>query len=673
VRLFYWENIALAVNGSRRFETKIMAEKGKKLIRIDLDQFKMRIKISDNVDLSLHFDSPSRRFYFSVIALVVHEMQKLGKITSIPLEEHYEALVLLNQTVGGSAGSSKKKKLISRIYKKWKSALPDLENAPLFRVLGKAKEYGDTIGRAYSFFEEEKDLWANLFEYRGSEEQVRLQFSVDKLGASLNDVVIAYKEDVNHAGGSAWDGFLDTLEKERIEKQAQEQEQALAEPSRAHPRQRKWLALSVLIGVILLAGPVLIWNFYFRPPPIDPASLERMAFPLPDKPSIAVLPFVNMSEDSEMEYFCDGLTEEIITALSQLPEMFVIARNSTFTYKGNPVKVRQAAEDLGVRYVLEGSVRRAGERVRVTAQFSDALSGNHLWAERYERELKDIFAVQDEITVKILSIFEVKLLGRRLTRYPVNLDVYMRYLQAKEYIDRGTPADYSKARHLLEESISLDPEFIAAYRRLAWAHLLEYYSGQSESPRESIKQAYEFAKKGLTMDESNAQSHRTLAAVCVLKKDYERSISLLRKGLELDPNDAYLAMSMAWCLIKLQRPEEAIPFAKRAMRLNPLDQKFHSKCLLRLGTAYRKMGRYEEAISAYEKAVQIRPKHWSSWLGLAGAYGLAGREEDARYAAKQLLGIHPKFSLEKHAKKLPDEDQAAKNSVIEALRKAGLK
>jgi TolB-like protein/Tfp pilus assembly protein PilF len=612
-----------------------MAEKGKNLIRIDLHQFKLHFKISDNVELSLHFDSPSRRFYLSVMALVVHEMQKLGRVTSILLEEHYEVLALLNETIGASAGSSEKKSSISRIYKKWKSALPDLENAPLFRVLGKKKELGDANGWTYSFTEQEKDLWANLFEYKGSEDKVRLRFSVDKLGASLDDVAITYKEDVNQAEGTAWDGFLDTLERERIEKQAPVQ--GLPEPSRAHPRRMRWVAFAGVVALILVAGALTLWNSYLRSSTIEPASVEKMAYPLPDKPSIAVLPFVNMSEDPKLEYFSDGLTDEIITALSQLPDMFVIARNSTFTYKGNP------------------------------------LTGNHLWAERYERELKDIFAVQDEITVKILSIFEVKLLGRRLTRYPVNLDAYMRYLQAKENIDRGNPAAYSKARHLLEESITLDPKFIAAYRRLAWAHLLEYYSGQSESPRESIRKAYEFAKKALAMEESNAQSYRTLAAVCTLKKEYERSISLLRQGLELEPNDAYLNMSMAWCLLFLQRSEEAIPYARRAMRLNPLDKKFQAKCLLRLGDAYRQMERYDEAVSAYEKAVQIRPNHWSSWLGLAGAYGLAGHEEDAQYAAKQLLRIHPKFSLEKYTRKSPATDQASKNRLIDALRKAGLK
>jgi tetratricopeptide (TPR) repeat protein len=337
------------------------------------------------------------------------------------------------------------------------------------------------------------------------------------------------------------------------------------------------------------------------------------------------------------------------------------------------VKVRQVAEDLGVHYVLEGSVRKAGERVRITTQFSDALSGNHLWAERYDRELKDIFAVQDDITVKILSILEVKLLGRRLTRYPLNLDAYIKYFQAKEYINRGTPADYSEARRLLEEAIAQDSEFIAAHRRLAWAHLLEYYSGKSESPRESIRRAYELATKALGMDESDAQSHRTLAAVYMSRKEYGKALSLLQQGLELDTNDAYLAMSMSWVLLYLRRPEEAVAFAKRAMRLNPLDKKFQAKCFLRLGYGYRKMKQYDEAISACEKAVQIRPNHWAGWLGLAGTYGLAGREEDARYAAQELLRIHPKFSLKKHAKKMSNKDQAYKNRLIDALRKAGLK
>lgn len=645
-----------------------MSENGKKLIRIDLDQFKMHIQINSDVEVSLHFDSPSRRFYLSVIAFVTHEMKRLGRITSIPLEAHYPVLALLNETVGGSAGSSEKENLIPRVYKKWKSALPDLENAPLFRVLGKSKEYGDAIGRTYSFTDEEKDSWANLFEYKGSGENVRLRFSLDKLGASLDDVAITYGKALGPEDARSWDRFLDALQKERREEQAHVG--TSAEPGRLISRPRKWVGLAVVVALILVAGALAIWNFYWRPPPIEPASLEKMVFPLPDKPSIAVLPFANMSEDSKLEYFSEGLTEEIITALSQLPDMFVIARNSTTVYKDDPVKVRQVAEDLGVRYVLEGSVRKAGERVRITVQFSDALGGNHLWAERYDRKLKDIFDVQDEITVKILSILEVKLTGRRLTGYTHNLDAYIRYLQAREAIDRGTPADYRKARRLLEEAIALDPEFIAAHRRLAWVHLLEYLSGKSESPRESMRLAYELANKALAMDEYDAQSYRALAGVNMFKKEYERALSLFQQAIELDPNDAYASMNMAWCLLYLQRPEEAIPFAKRAMRLNPLDKQFQSKCILRLGIAYRQMERYEEAISACRKALQIRPNHWASRIELVVTYSFAGQEEDARSAAQELLRIHPKFSLDKYAKKTLYKD---KDRRVEALRKAGLK
>jgi len=602
------------------------------------------------------------------VAFLVQEMQKLGRITSIPLEEHYELLALLNETVGGSAGSSKKKKLISRIYKKWKSALPDLENAPLFRVLGKKKEYSDGTTRTYSFTDEEKDLWANLFEYKGSGENVRLRVSLDKLGASLDDVVITYGKAVGSEGASAWDGFLDALKKERIEEQAKMQ--SLAEPSRASSMRRKWAALAVMVGLILVAGALAVWNYYLRPPPLEPASVEKMAFPLPDKPSIAVLPFANMSEDPRLAYFSEGLTEEIIAALSQLPEMFVIARNSTLTYKENPVKVQQVAEDLGVRYVLEGSIRKAGERVRITAQLCDAISGKHLWAERYDRPLTDIFAVQDEITVKILSILEVKLTGRRLTRYTHNLDVYIRYLQAREALDQGTPAGYSKARQLLEEAIALDPEFTALYRRLAWAHSLAYLSGKKES---SLSMAQELAQKALAMDKADAQSYRTLAAVYMFRKEYERAISFFQEAIELDPNDSYAPMNMAWCLLYLQRPEEAIAYLKKAMRLNPLEKIFQGKCIQRLCLAYGLMERYEEAISACEEAVRIRPQHWASHLTLAITYGLAGREQDARLAAQELLRIHPKFSLEKYAKRSGFKNQAYKDRIIDTLRRAGLK
>jgi adenylate cyclase len=655
-----------------------MVEKEKKLIRFDLDQFKLHIKINDNFELSLHFDSPSRRFYFTVMALVVHEMQKLGSITSIPMEEHYELLTLLNETVGDSAGSSKKKALIPRIYKKWKSALPDLENAPLFRVLGKTKEYGDATGRTYRFSEEEKDRWANLFEYKGSREKVRLRFSMDKLGASLDDVVITYMEDRNQAEASAWNGFLDTLKK--IQKEEQAQEPILMEPGAAPRGPGKWLKASPR-WLIFAAGSVAlilviaaVWSLFLREsaPPIEPASVEKMAFPLPDETSIAVLPFVNMSEDPELEYFSDGMTEQIIAALSQVPEMFVIARNSTFTYKGKPVKVQQIAEELGVRYVLEGSVRKAGERVRITAQLIDAITGKHLWAGRYDRELKDIFALQDEITVKTLSMLPGALASRRLLKHTDNLEAYLKSLKAVGTLRTGVAADYQKAQRLAEEAIALDPEFPIAYQILGMSHLLSYVAGKSKSD-ETLRLAQKLAEKALALDDSEPRAIRLLGVVYMYRRDNKRAISLFQQGLELDPNDPWLYRDMGWILLYQRRPEEALPYLKKAMRLNPLQKKFQSTCLLRVGWAYRLLGRYEEAISALEKAFHLRPGHWSTQLHLVATYIYAGRDEDARALAGEFNRMHPKFSLEKYRKRQPSKEDPTKARYFEALRKAGVK
>ena len=320
-----------------------MDEKTKQAITIDLSQFKLHIHLRHKTELTLHFDSPSRMFYLTVIALVVNEMKKLGKITSIHLQAHSDLLALLNETIGGLAGSSDKEHLIPRIYRKWKDALPDLENGPLFKVIGKKKELEDGIGKTYHFTEAEKDSWANLFEYRGSYENVRLRFSIDKLGASLDDIVIIYEE---YQNAEAWEKFILGLRQkgeekpepvELIPKEPETPVTPLREWKISLQGQWRWAALAATIVLVVVA--VAIWRGYFYSPRGKVASVKRMAFPLPDKPSIAVLPFVNLTDDPRQESFCDGLSEEIITTLSKIPKLFVIARNSVFTYKGKPVKV----------------------------------------------------------------------------------------------------------------------------------------------------------------------------------------------------------------------------------------------------------------------------------------------------------------------------------------------
>ena len=390
-------------------------------------------------------------------------MKKQGKITSILLEKHYDLLALLNETVGGSAGSSKRENLLPRIYKKWKGALPNLEEAPLFKVLGRKKEYDDGVGKTYRLSEKEKDIWANLFEYKGSGENVRLRFSVDNLGANLNDVVITYGENPTLEDASAWDRFIENLKKSVEDKPKPVDEYPIqTEPGTEVSRARKsiWfrlsglqkMALMVTASLLVAFAVTVIWRTYSRLPP----ALESVH---PDKPYIAVLPFVNLSGDPNQKYFSDGLAINIITQLYKMPNMFVIAHQSSFKYRDKAVKVQQVGRELGVRYVLEGSVEKAGDRIRINAQLIDAETGDHLWAERYDRELKDVFAVQDEIIRKVVTEIAVKVswgeMGRLMTHATENYEALDCFLKAyrtlatfREGVECPSPGIASKGYRL---------------------------------------------------------------------------------------------------------------------------------------------------------------------------------------------------------------------------------
>ncbi len=595
-----------------------MDETTKNVMRIDLNEFKLHIRLKNRTALTLHFNSPSRRFYLSVIAFVVNEMKKLGKITSISLEHHLDLLALLNETVGGSAGSSDKENLLPRIYKKWKDALPDLENAPLFKLLGRKKGYDvEGTGKAYHFTEEEKDSWANLFEYKGSEENVRLRFSIDRLGLNLNDIDIIYEEYLNE---EAWERFISDLKQES-----------------------------------------------------NVTSVKKMAYPLPDKPSIAVLPLTNMTEDPTQDFFCDGLSEEIITALSKIPKLFVIARNSTFTYKGKSVKIQQVAEDLGVQFVLEGSLRKVGDRIRISSQLTDALSGYHLWAERYDRTAKDVFTIQDEITKNIISALQVKLTeGEQARVYGKgtdNLEAYLKVMEANWIYSKGTKEQVTKARQLAEEAISLDSNYALAYCILAGTHLLDLWLGLSKSPQESVNLAIELCQKAIFMDSSLAQAHMRLGYVyAAMIRQHDEGIAEGEKALALAPNSADIVNGHAMILTYAGRLNEAIPLYREALRLNPKPPNNYYR---HFAVALREAGQYDEAIAQLKKAIEQEPNDPLAYLVLTSVYSYAGHQEEARSAAAEVLRIRPTFRIEQ----LPQgthRDLAIVEHENEALRSAGL-
>jgi adenylate cyclase len=430
-------------------------------------------------------------------------------------------------------------------------------------------------------------------------------------------------------------------------------------------------ALAVVIALVVVAGGVAIWKSS-QPPPTEVASVEKMAFPLPEKPSIAVLPFNNLSGDPEQDYFSDGLTEEIISALGSVPKLFVIARNSTFTYKGKPVKVQQVAEELGVRYVLEGSVKKAGDKVRITAQLIDALNGHHLWAKRYDRNLSDIFAVQDEITKEIISAMQVKLTEgeqiRAAARGTNNLEAYLKYLQAAELIGRINPESNALGKQLAEEAIALDPEYAWAYHILGRSHMIDVWVGTSESPKESIGKAIKLVQKAIALDDTDVRAHSLLAFLYSMTRQHDKAIAQAEKALALNPNAAWAQFIVGKALFFAGRAEESIPQYKKAIRLNPIPP---SSYPWSLGLSYAYTGQYEEAIAWCEKAVRQEPDDLLARMMMTVVYSLSGRDEQARAQAADVLRIQPKFTIKNFEKKLTYKRKEDSEKFLGALRKAG--
>ena len=422
-----------------------------------------------------------------------------------------------------------------------------------------------------------------------------------------------------------------------------------------------------------ISEPVRVYRVKMDSETMGP-GLERRP-DLSEEPSIAVLPFINMSGDPEQEYFSEGITEEIITGLSKVPRLIVIARNSTFTYKGKAAKVQEVGHELGVRYVLEGSVRRAGDRVRITAQLVDAATGHHLWAEQYDREMKDIFALQDEITIKILTAMRVKLTEgeqarREERRGPQNLDSYLKLLEGSGYLQSFNIESNILARRMAEEAIALSPESPVGYFLLASTHMMDYWLGSTKSPQESIEKAIELAQKSLALDDTLARPHGLLSHLYSTKREHEKAIAEGERAVALDPGGADVHAWYAMSLTYACKPEEAIALFQKAIRLNPFGPTWY---FLQFGNALRMTGRFNEALWAFKKALQVSPDNIMAHTALAATYSMMGRKNEARAEAEEVLRLNPKFSLDYFAKISVYKEQSVIDNIIDALRKAGLK
>jgi TolB-like protein/class 3 adenylate cyclase/predicted Zn-dependent protease len=435
---------------------------------------------------------------------------------------------------------------------------------------------------------------------------------------------------------------------------------------------KKWrkIALATAAVLVVAIAVATIWNFYLRPPSVEVASVEKMAHPLPDKPSIVVLPFDNLSKDPDQDYLVDGITDQIITGLSMIPHMFVIARESSFSYKKKDVEIRQISEELGVQYVLEGSVQVSGNRIRITALLIDALSGHHIWSERYDRELEDIFALQDEIMIKIMQAMQLKVAGLAILDNqpaPPSVEAFDKISKAIVYVYRYNKNDMAHGRKLYEEAIALSPEYGPAYRLLAWTHFHDSRLGYSESPAESLKKAEELANKAVSLGDDKAYS--LLSQIYLRKGQYDKAITIGEKGLANSSNWPQYPANFSWVLTLVGRDDEAISLIEKAIRLNPNYPYWYIGIA---GACYFNVRRYEEALEASKQCVQKNPNFVHGWIFLAASYSLLERDDKARETAKEMLKIFPGVSIKQMASLLPYKDPARQKLWLDALRKAGV-
>jgi TolB-like protein/class 3 adenylate cyclase/Tfp pilus assembly protein PilF len=431
--------------------------------------------------------------------------------------------------------------------------------------------------------------------------------------------------------------------------------------------------MPILVGavaVLMLAVAAGIWQFYLRRTPVEPASVEKMAYPLPDKPSIAVLPFDNLTDDPAQEYFSDGITNDIITDLSRFKNLFVIASNSSFAYKDKPVKVQEVSQELGVRYILEGSVQRASDRVRINAQLIDATTGKHLWAERYDRDAQSLFDIQDEIIKTIVATlaFKVDAVERErvMRKGTENLDAYDYFLRGRHTWFGWTKEANAQARALVEKAIELDPNWAKPYMLLTWVHVNDWRWGWSDDAEKSMQLALKMAQKTNALDPYDYTSHWTLGFVYLWLRRFDQAIAEYERALALNSNDADFLVEMSEAQVYMGRPVEAIAQIKKAMRINPHYPEWH---LWDLGWAYYEAGRYEEALATLKK---MNNPPSGAHRTLAAVYVRLGRLDEARAEISELLKKNPDYTIET-AKLFPYKDAAQLDRYVNDLRKAGLK
>ena len=445
--------------------------------------------------------------------------------------------------------------------------------------------------------------------------------------------------------------------------------EVVGQKSSGAPRRYGLVAALAILAIALATTAIWVST---RTPVVDQEkeTLPKDASPISERASIAVLPFINLSGDPEQDYFSDGITNDIITALSKFRELLVIASNTTFTYKGRAVNIEIIGNELGVRYVLEGSVQKAASKLRINTQLIETVTGFHIWAERYDREMKDIFAVQDEIVHTIVGKLAVEIDAverkRALQKKTESLEAYDYLLRGWEYFRRRTRTENGKAREMFENAIELDPGFAAAYVGLGRTYQAQVSFGWTEFPVQVLNRVEELALKGLSLDKSNSEAYALLGLVYTFREQYDLAINKLNRAIELNPNDAKSLSNRGQVLLWAGRTDEAILSLETAHQFDP-NLAFGN--FMFLGIGYYLKGQYANAIRVLEEGVS-RSRDWvGNHIILTAAYAQSGRLADAERQAKEVLRLDPFFEVENYGTVF--QNPAHRDKIVEGLRKAG--
>src|SRR5713226_3324330 len=444
---------------------------------------------------------------------------------------------------------------------------------------------------------------------------------------------------------------------------------------------RKYIRRGVfsVAGLALIAAGIVFLRHLFLRPPTTTASIplqQKPSLPLPDKPSIAVLPFTNMSGDREQEYFSDGITDDLTTALSRIPDLFVIARTSAFTYKGKAAKVQDIGRELGVQYLLEGSVRKAGDTLRITAQLVDATSGDHLWAGHYDRPLRDIFLLQDEVETKIVTTLKLRLSLEKsrgwVGQHTDNLEAYDYYLRCVGYGSSYTEEGNAKGGRMCEKALELDPAYADAYMQLGYHYFLGFgFQGSQYGGPDALDRAIRLEQQAIGLDDANAVAHALLGRLYLSRRRYDESAAEVERAIALlAPGSAFGNFWVAFTLSRSGKPAESLMYVEKAERLDPQSRGLYE---FERGNDYVLLGRYREAAAVLRAYLVSWPNNQSGRLELVVAYIELNLPEEARAQAAEVMRISPHFSIEGQKKINALKDQSVTEHWAADWRKAGLK